>query len=291
MKPAPFSYFGPGSLNEALGLLETHGDEAKALAGGQSLVPLMNFRLVRPRYLVDLNRVEGLGGITVADGKLTLGAMVRQREVELSPSILGHLPILHEAIRLVGHPAIRNRGTVGGSLVHADPAAELPVLSIALDAEFQILSARKSRSVKAAEFFQGYLTTALASDELLSRIDLPLPPRGTGWCFTELARRHGDFAIVAVAALLGLDKDRKVNFARIALGGVGPSPVRAPEAEQSLLGERLSVALYRKAGEAAAQALDPPTDIHASSGYRRHVAAVLIRRALVVAETRVKDQA
>jgi CO/xanthine dehydrogenase FAD-binding subunit len=287
MKPAPFSYFRPASLDEALGLLRTHGDEAKALAGGQSLVPLMNFRLARPRCLVDLNRIEGLSEIRVHDRGVTLGAMVRQREVEQSRSIAERLPILSEAVELVGHPAIRNRGTVGGSLVHADPAAELPLLSIALGASFHIQSVREKRSVAASDFYQGYLATAIAPDELLIGVDLPLPPRGVGWCFTEVARRHGDFAIVAAAVLLGFNDDRKVSFARVALGGVGPVPVRIAEAEQIILGRKPGAELYRRAGDAAAQAVDPLTDIHASSGYRRQLAGVLVRRALNVAERRV----
>jgi aerobic carbon-monoxide dehydrogenase medium subunit len=291
MKPAPFSYFRPASLDEALGLLKTHGAEAKVLAGGQSLVPLMNFRLAQPRYLVDLNRIDGVSEIKVADHTLTLGAMVRQREIERSPLILERLPILAEAIELVAHPAIRNRGTIGGSLVHADPAAELPLLSIALEAIFHIQSAREERSIAASDFYQGYLTTAIAPDELLVRIDFPLPPQGIGWCVTEIARRHGDFAIVAVAVLLGLADDRTVNFARIALGGVGPFPIRVAAAEETLLGEKPETELYRRAGDAAARAVDPPTDIHASSGYRRHVAGVLIRRALTVAESRAPQTA
>src|ERR671922_1988978 len=226
MKPAPFSLFRPKSLNEALNLLRSHGDEAKVLAGGQSLVPLMNFRLAQPRWLVDLNAVEGLSEIKIEDRTLTLGTMVRQRDVEQSLAIAERLPILREAIEQVGYPAIRNRGTVGGSLVHADPAAELPLLSVALDAIFQLQSLRGKRSVAARDFYQGYLVTDIAADELLIEISVPLPPPGAGWCFTEVARRHGDFAIVATAILLGLDRDRRVNFARVALGGVGPAPTR-----------------------------------------------------------------
>ena len=290
MKPADFNYLRPTSLVEALGLLKTHGDEAKALAGGQSLVPLMNFRLAQPRCLVDLNRIEGLSEIKITDRTLTLGAMVRQREVEQSSLIAEQLPIISEAIKLVAHPAIRNRGTVGGSLVHADPAAELPLLSIALGASFHIQSRREKRSAAADEFYQGYLATAIAPDELLVQIDFPLTPQDAGWCFMEVARRHGDFAIVAVAVLLNFDGNRTVNFARVALGGIGPVPIRVAAAEEALLGEKPGSELYRRAGDAAAQAVDPPTDIHASSGYRRHIAGVLVRRALTIAESRVKGQ-
>ena len=291
MKPAPFSLFRPRSVNETLGLLRSHSNGAKVLAGGQSLVPLMNFRLARPRYLVDLNNVEGLSEIKVEDHTLTFGAMVRQREVERSPAIAERLPILREAIEQVGHPAIRNRGTVGGSLVHADPSAELPLLSVTLGAEFRIQSLEGKRTVAARDFYQGYLMTDIAADELLVEVVFPMQRPGAGWCFTEIARRHGDFAIVAAAALLGFGRDRSVNFARVALGGVGPAPLRVAEAETVLLGEKPGDKLYRRAAEAAAQALDPPNDIHASSSYRRHIAGVLVRRALTTAETRAESHA
>ena len=291
MKPAPFSLFRPKSLNEALNLLRSHGDEAKVLAGGQSLVPLMNFRLAQPRWLVDLNAVEGLSEIKIEDRTLTLGTMVRQRDVEQSLAIAERLPILREAIEQVGYPAIRNRGTVGGSLVHADPAAELPLLSVALDAQFRIQSRKAKRTVAARDFYQGYLVTDIASDELLVDIVIPIPAQQTGWCFTEIARRHGDFAIVAAAALLGLARDRRINFARVALGGVGPAPLRVAAAEAALLDERPSTELYRRAGEAAVKAVDPPTDIHASSSYRRHLAGVLVYRALKTAESRAESHA
>ena len=207
MKPAPFNLLRPKSVDEALALLQSHGDEAKVLAGGQSLVPLMNFRLAQPHNLIDLNRVEGLDQIKLDDQTLSLGAMVRQRDVERSASIAERLPILREAIEQVAHPAIRNRGTVGGSLVHADPSAELPLLAVALDATFHLRSARASRSVAAKDFYHGYLLTDIAPDELLVAIDFRLPPADCGWCCTEIARRHGDFAIVAVAVLLGCGRD------------------------------------------------------------------------------------
>jgi carbon-monoxide dehydrogenase medium subunit len=291
MKPAPFNLLRPKNVEEALALLQSYRAEAKVLAGGQSLVPLMNFRLAQPHNLIDLNGVVGLNEIKVDERSLTLGAMVRQRDVERSPAIAERLPILREAIAQVAHPAIRNRGTVGGSLVHADPAAELPLLAIALDATFQLRSARGSRSVAARDFYQGYLSTDIAPDELLVEIVFHLPPLGAGWCFTEIARRHGDFAIVAVAVLLDFGRDRSVNFARVALGGVGPAPLRVAAVEEILLGGRPGAELYRRAGAAAAEAVDPPTDIHASSGYRRQITGVLVRRALATAEGRVKGQA
>jgi aerobic carbon-monoxide dehydrogenase medium subunit len=289
MKPAPFSLLRPKSIDQALTLLRSHSDEAKVLAGGQSLVPLMNFRLARPSYLVDLNKVAGLSETKIEDRALRIGAMVRQREIERSTAIAERLPILRDAIAQVGHPAIRNRGTVGGSLVHADPSAELPLLSVALDATFQLQSLRGKRAVAARDFYQGYLVTDIASDELLIEITFPLPPPSAGWCFTEIARRHGDFAIVATAVVLGLDRDRRLNFARVALAGVGPAPVRVTAAEDVLVGQRPDTELYRRAGEVAAQAIDPPNDVHASAAYRRHISSVLVRRALATAETRLKE--
>jgi CO/xanthine dehydrogenase FAD-binding subunit len=287
MKPAPFNLLRPKTVDEALALLQSHGDEAKVLAGGQSLVPLMNFRLAQPQNLIDLNGVEGLDQIKLDDQTLSLGAMVRQRDVERSASIAERLPILREAIEQVGHPAIRNRGTVGGSLVHADPSAELPLLAVALDATFQLRSAQMSRSVAAQDFYQGYLLTDIAPDELMVAIDFHLPPAGCGWCCTEIARRHGDFAIVAVAVLLGCGRDRRIDLARVALGGVSPAPLRMTAAEQALVGERPGAELFRRAADIAAQAVDPPADIHASTGYRRQLAGVLVRRALETAEGRV----
>src|SRR5215467_4386975 len=291
MKPAPFNLFRPKSVDEALALLHSHGDEAKVLAGGQSLVPLMNFRLAQPQNLIDLNLVEGLDQIKFDDQTLSLGTMVRQRDVERSASIVERLPILREAIEQVGHPAIRNRGTVGGSLAHADPSAELPLLAVALDATFRLRSAQASRSVAAKDFYHGYLLTDIAPDELLVAIDFQLPRADCGWCCTEIARRHGDFAIVAVAVLLGSGQDRTIDFARVAVGGAGPAPLRVAAAEEALVGAPLGAEVFRRAGEIAAQAVEPPADIHASSGYRRHLTGVLVRRALATAESRIKGQA
>ena len=291
MKPAPFNLFRPKSVDEALALLHSHGDDAKVLAGGQSLVPLMNFRLAQPQNLIDLNLVEGLDQIKFDDQTLSLGTMVRQRDVERSASIVERLPILREAIEQVGHPAIRNRGTVGGSLAHADPSAELPLLAVALDATFRLRSAQASRSVAAKDFYHGYLLTDIAPDELLVATDFHMPPADCGWCCTEIARRHGDFAIVAVAVLLDCGQDRTIDFASVAVGGAGPAPLRVTAAEEALVGERLGAEVFRRAGEIAAQAVEPPADIHASSGYRRHLTGVLVRRALATAESRIKGQA
>jgi len=288
MKPAPFTYFAPRTLDDALSLLEEHNGEAKVLAGGQSLVPLMNFRLMRPGYLVDINGLKELSQLKVAGGRLALGALTRQVEVERSAEVARSLPILTEAIALVAHPAIRNRGTVGGSLVHADPSAEIPVVATALEAELELKSKKGGRSVKLEDFYLGYLTTDIAPDELLLGFSLALPPAGAGWSFSEYARRHGDFAIVAVAALLAFDKAGKTNYARVALGGVGPAPTRSPEAEELLMGKEPSDALFRQAAKAGAGAIDPENDIHASASYRRQLAEVYVRRALEVARGRIR---
>jgi carbon-monoxide dehydrogenase medium subunit len=291
MKPAPFDLLRPQSIDQALAALQAHGDDAKILAGGQSLVPLMNFRLAQPRFLVDLNGISGLDQIELNGQTLSLGAMVRQRDAERSPELAERLPILREALQQVAHPAIRNRGTVGGSLVHADPSAELPMLAMALDANFHLRGARASRSIAARDFYLGYLTTDIAPDELLAQIDFVMPPPSAGWCCMEVARRHGDFAIVAVAVLLDCGRDGAVNFARVALGGVGAAPLRVPSAEEVLVGARPDAELFRRAAEAAAQAVDPPADIHASSAYRRHLTGVLVRRALTTAASRIKEHA
>ena len=291
MKPAPFNLLRPSNVDEALALLQSHGDEAKVLAGGQSLVPLMNFRLAQPHHLIDLNGVEGLDQIKLDDQTLSLGAMVRQRDVERSPAIAERLPILREAIEQVAHPAIRNRGTVGGSLVHADPSAELPLLAVALDSTFHLRSARASRSVAAKDFYQGYLLTDIAPDELLIAIDFHLPPADCGWCCTEIARRHGDFAIVAVAVLLGCGRDRMNRLRpRRAWRSRSGAAARDRQRKQALLGERPGAELFRRAADLAAQAVDPPADIHASSSYRRHLTGVLVRRALATAASRIKGQ-
>lgn len=280
MKPAPFDYQAPRSLPGALRALADYGADAKVLAGGQSLVPLMNFRLARPACLVDLNGVDVLAGIEQVDGRVEIGTMTRQRDVEQSEALRRSLPLLAEAVGFIGHPAIRNRGTFGGSLAHADPAAELPVVAVALDAQMILERTGSQRIVPAEQFFVDYLATALEPDEVLTRVILPVPGAGTGWSFLEIARRHGDFALVAVAAQLGLDEVGRVASARIALGGVGPRPVRASSTERALMGEEPGEHLFRAAGVAAAAELEPDEDLHASADYRRHLAEVLVRRAL-----------
>lgn len=286
MKPAPFEYYAPATLEETLDLLAEFGERAKLLAGGQSLVPLLNFRLARPEVIIDLNRVAGLADLALEDGALRCGAMVRQRSAERSPLVQAHLPILVEALGHVGHWQIRNRGTIGGSLAHADPSAELPAVAVALDAHFDLRSRAGVRRVPAGEFFVTYLTTALRPDELLAEIHWPLPPAPCGHAFLEVSRRHGDFALVGVAALLVLDERGRINWARLALTGVGPTPERPTQAEAMLLGERPSEQLFQVAGEQASAGLEPESDLHASAEYRREVAAVLVRRTLQTAAER-----
>ncbi len=286
MKPAPFRYLRAESAEQVTSLLAEHGPDAKVLAGGQSLLPPMNMRLARPLALVDLHRVRELDYVRHDDGVLAIGAAARQRDVELSPEARGRWPLLAEALRHVGHVEIRNRGTVCGSLAHADPAAELPLLSVLLGGQLVARSPRGTRTIDAADFFRGYLTTALAADEWLAEVRLPAPSPGAGWAFIELARRHGDFALVAVAVTLERAKDGTCAQARLALGGVGPTPLRATTAERALTGQKMTPDSIASAGQAAAAHLDPPSDAQASSAYRRKVAAVLVERALTQAVTR-----
>ena len=280
MKPAAFEYFAPGTLAEALALLTRHGGDAKPLAGGQSLIPAMNFRLARPAVLVDLNRVAALAYVRAESGGVAIGAMTRQRTVERSELVARAAPLLAEAMPSIAHPQIRNRGTVGGSIAHADPAAELPAVMVALEARFRARSVAGERSIAAREFFKGMLETALAPDELLVEIALtPLPPR-SGTAFLEVSRRHGDYALVGVAAVVTLDRAGGCRAARIVLLSVGDGPVLAAQAAALLVGQAPSDELLRAAAAAVARDIDPPSDIHASAAYRRHLAAVLTRRAL-----------
>jgi carbon-monoxide dehydrogenase medium subunit len=286
MKPPVFDYYDPETLDEALDLMDRYGPEAKVLAGGQSLVPLLNLRLARPAALVDLNRIPGMDAIHLEDGWIRIGAMARQWDVEHAPEVVRHLPILAEALRFVGHPQIRMRGTVGGSIAHADPAAELPALLLCLEGEVVARRRAGIRVIPAKELFVTYLTTSLEPDEILTEVRWPIPSPGTGWAFVELARRHGDYALVGVAVLVRLNADGSVAEARIAFTDCGPVPVRAEEAERALRGAHPSARLWEEAAQAAASLLDPPSDLHASGAYRKHVAAVLTARALSTAVER-----
>jgi aerobic carbon-monoxide dehydrogenase medium subunit len=286
MKPPPFEYAAPRKTDEALALLAQHGDRAKVLAGGQSLLPLLNFRLAQPEVLVDVNRVADLAYIRPANGGLAIGALTRQHALERSDAVRERLPIVAEACRLIGHLPIRHRGTLGGSLAHADPASELPAVMVALEAEMTASRVGGRRTLPADQFFTGIFTTALEPDELLTEIRVPgLPPR-TGSAFLEIARRAGDFALVGVAALVTLDDGGRVSRARLALCGAGPTPLRAREAERVLVGERPEGRVLDDAAERMAAATDPPGDIHASAAFRKKLARHVGRQAIELAVRR-----
>lgn len=278
MKPAAFEYYDPVTLHEALGLLAQLGEDAKVLAGGQSLVPMMNFRMVRPSHLVDLNRVEELRFLRVEHGNLRIGAMTRQRDLERSAAVAEGWPLLCEATRHIGHVQIRTRGTVGGSLAHAYPSAELPVAMIALDAEFVLRGPKGERTVRAGDFFISYMTTGLKLGELLVEIRVPPLPRRAGWAFQEVSRRHGDFALVGVAALVTQDEASVMRQVRLVF--TGPTPVRHAKAEDLLVGQRPGKELFHEAARLAIQDLEQDSDIHASAYYRREVAGALAGKAL-----------
>ena len=282
MKPAPFEYHRPDTVEQAVALLAAHGYDAKLLAGGQSLVPAMNFRLAQPAVLVDLNRVGGLSYIhEQRDGGLRIGAMTRQRAAERSAAVAARAPLLAETLPYVAHAQIRNRGTIGGSIAHADPAAEVPAVTLALDARFRLAGPNGERTVHAADFFTGLFGTALEPEEVLVDVDLPPPAPGAGWAFDEVSRRHGDYALAGLAATVELAEDGTCRAARLALFSVGDGPVLAAEAASLLVGSVPTADAIRAAAEAASQRdIDPPGDIHASPDYRRHLVDVLVRRVL-----------
>ncbi len=293
MKPAPFDYFAPQTLDEALHHLSQHGYDAKVLAGGQSLVPTMNFRLAQPGVLVDLNGIDALNFIRPnGDGSLHIGAMTRQSAVERSGLVAERQPLVRDAMPYIAHRQIRNRGTFGGSLAHADPAAELPAVAVALGSKMRAQSVRGARWIDAADFYVSLFTTALESDEVLTEVALPALPARSGWSIQELARRHGDYALAGVAVVATLDTAGRCDEARIVFLSVGEGPVQARQAVRVLLGETPSDALIAEAAQvAAAQDIDPLADIHATAAYRRHLAAVLTERALVEAFGRVGGNA
>ena len=288
MKPALFDYYAPRSLEEAVELLGRYGQDAKLMAGGQSLVPLLNMRLVSPKVLIDLNRVRDLVYLRREDGVVAIGAMTRDVEVEEAEWLGKACPILVDAVRLIGHTAIRNRGTVGGSIAHADPAAELPAVLSALGGAVRVRGPRGGREIAAAEFFLTYLTTALGPDELVTEVRFPMIPHGAGWAFEEVARRHGDFAIVGVAAYLTLNEGR-IDEVGLALMGVGGVPVRARTAEAVLKGADPTVEAFQAASGKVQEAVDPDSDLHASAEYRRHLAGLLTMRALERAAVRAGE--
>jgi CO/xanthine dehydrogenase FAD-binding subunit len=288
MKPPPFEYHDPRTIDETLSMLSEYGSEAKILAGGQSLVPMLNFRLMRPERLIDINNVAELDFLHVHDHVMRIGALTRHATVEHSSEVAKHVPLLAEAIRFVGHVQIRNRGTVGGSVVHADPAAELPVALAALDARFHLRSRRGIRTVSPEAFFVTHLTTSLEPDELLTEIEVPSVPR-TGFAFVEFARRHGDFALGGSAVLLGLTTDAICERVAIGLLGAAPTPVRATDAEQWLRGQPVTTQTAVEAARRAVAHADPAGDIHGSSEYRLGLVEVTVRHALLRAACRAKE--
>src|SRR6266446_542047 len=280
MKPAPFTYAAPSTIDEAITLLAEHGDTVKLLAGGQSLMPMMNLRLARPQYIIDLNRIPALDYLTERDGALAVGALTRQRSLERSPTVRQDYPLVYEATTLMGHMAIRNRGTVGGSIAHADPAAELPAVLLAHGGSVQVKGPRGTRQIAAIDLFRAYLTTALEPDEILTEVRFPRYPAGTGWCFMEESRRHGDFAIVRVDVLLTLDTARQCTHVAVVLCGVGGVPHKVAAAPALLLGHTVDDARLHDIAQTAASEIEPESDLHASTEFRRHLSAVLTQRAL-----------
>ena len=289
MKPAPFSYHAPRQLKEAAELLASLPN-AKILAGGQSLVPMMNFRYVMVDHLVDLGALEELRGVAAGEGRLRIGAMTRQRDLEMSAEIARHCPLMAEALRHVGHRQTRNRGTIGGSLAHADPAAELPAICACFDATVHVLSVRGIRQVEFRQFATGFMATALQGDEMIAAIELPIWRLGHGHGFHEFSRRQGDFAIAGAAALLDVGADNVVRRAALTLFGVAPLPTRVEAAEARLTGQLLDAEAIRAAA-ASAWLVEPISDIHAGGDYRRHLAQVLSLRALNDAARRAGVQA
>ncbi|MBV8535344.1 MAG: xanthine dehydrogenase family protein subunit M [Alphaproteobacteria bacterium] len=279
MKPAKFEYHAPASVDEAIGLLARYGGEARVLAGGQSLIPMMNFRVAAPAALIDLNRIPSLAYIR-ADGNIVrIGAMTRQRAIEFSAVVREKLPLLHEAVSWVGHLPTRSRGTIGGSLAHADPAAELPMALQAMEGEVVARGPTGERTIKAGELFTSSLTTTLKADEILTEIRFPASPPGAAYAVEEFARRHGDFAITAIACLIVRDGPR-CKMARLATGGVGPVPLRLRGAEAILEQRGLADEAIDAAAAAAAKAVDPMSDHQGSAEYRRHLTQVLTGRAI-----------
>jgi aerobic carbon-monoxide dehydrogenase medium subunit len=289
MKLPPFDYEAPKTVSETVELLAEHDDEASVLAGGQSLIPLLALRLARPAVLIDINGVAELSGISATDGWTAIGATTREYMAEESERVADAVPLLAAALPLIGHEAIRSRGTIGGSLAHADPAAELPAVARALDAEFVVRGPSGERVIPAAEWFEGYLTTSRRPDELLVEVRFPTAGPGTGVSFQEVARRHGDFAIVGLAASLTLS-DGAISDARLALAGVAEVPVRAAAAEELLVGERPSAELFDEAARRATGDVDPPDDLHGSSDYRKTVAAAIVRRGLREAADHARER-
>lgn len=281
MKPAPFTYHAPTTIDEVTSLVASL-ETPKLLAGGQSLMPMLNMRYVFVDNLIDINRVKGLDGITTANGAVRIGAMTRQRTLLRDATIKEQLPIVQEALNWVGHVATRSRGTIGGSLCHLDPSAELPAITALLGGTLEVVSKRGKREVAAKDWFQGYMTPALEADELLAAVTLPVWQKPYGYSFIELARRHGDFAIAGAGTLLDVDASQTIKRAALVVFGAEVAPVRLSATEQALIGQKATVDTFRAAAEDARK-LDAMSDVHYSADYRRQVAATLLRRSLVEA--------
>ena len=288
MKSAPFEYIAASSLDQALSLKAEYGDEARFLAGGQSLIPAMNFRLARPEVLIDINGLAALAGIDRSDSTtIRVGAMTRYRALERDQDFLKTCPLFADALPHIAHPPIRNRGTIGGNLAHADPASELPAVATAMGARMKIRSSKGERELDASEFFAGLLTTSLKADEVLAEIAFPAPKPRSGSCFVEVARRQGDFALAGVAAIVTLDDQGKCTDVRLALCGVGDTPVDASDAAAPLIGHPCTELAIEAVSAGVQKMIDPPGNVHASADYQRHIAGVLTRRALATAHQRV----
>ncbi|MBR0752014.1 xanthine dehydrogenase family protein subunit M [Bradyrhizobium jicamae] len=291
MKPAPFRYIAASSLDHALALKAEHGDEARFLAGGQSLIPAMNFRLARPAVLIDINGLGELSGVERSRDEIRVGALTRYHSLEGDRGFLADCPLFADALPHIAHPQIRNRGTIGGNLSHADPASELPALAVAMQAQMRIKSANGERRVDASEFFQGLLTTDMQSDEMLVEIVFPPPTARSGACFMEVARRRGDFALAGVAAVVTLDAQGCCAQLRLALCGVGETPVDASAAAASLIGQPCTGEAIEAVAVDVQGTIDPSGNVHATADYQRHIAGVLVQRAISTAQSRAADAA
>lgn len=287
MKPAPFKYIAASSLDHALALKAEYGDEARFLAGGQSLIPTMNFRLARPSVLIDINGLKALAGVARAEGEgIRIGALTRYRDLERDSAFLTACPLFADALPHIAHPQIRNRGTIGGNLSHADPASELPALTVAMQGRMRLKSSKGEREVAASGFFQGLLTTDIAEDEMLVEIAFPAPNPRTGTCFMEVARRKGDFALAGVAAIVTLDGEKRCSSARLALCGVGETPVDASSAVASLIGHPCTDEAFEVVAANVPEMIAPAGNVHGSADYQQHIAGILTQRALGIAHQR-----
>lgn len=288
MKPPSFEYVVAESIEHALHLLADGGDDAKVLAGGQSLVPLLNFRMARPSLLVDINHVPGLANIKKIDNTVKIGALTRHAKLITSKTIRQHLPLLPEAAAWIAHPQIRNRGTIGGSLAHADAAAELPVVLLALDAAVRVMSLRGERNIPIKDLLVSHFVSSILPDEIIAEVSVPVPPMGTGVAFDEFSRRHGDYAIGGAAALVTLDEDNQCVSARITVLGGGSTAIRCREAESLLLGGPISKTEIAAAAKSAVTGLEPVSTVHGSSTYRQEVIRTMVERTLAVAHLRAR---